>query len=59
MDRQLIEEKLEALRRCVVRIEDKCPDHNYEAINWKIVHAICTQHLSDFRDFAASIAARL
>jgi uncharacterized protein YutE (UPF0331/DUF86 family) len=25
MDRRLIEEKLEALRRCVARIEEKCP----------------------------------
>lgn len=26
MDRDLIEEKLEILRRCIKRIEDKCPD---------------------------------
>lgn len=26
MDRQLIEEKLESLRRCIQRVEDKCPD---------------------------------
>lgn len=29
--------------------------HNYEAINWQIVHAIATHHLSDFKDFARSI----
>ena len=27
MDRELIEEKLESLRRCVRRIEDKRPEH--------------------------------
>lgn len=26
--------------------------HNYEVINWEIVHAICTRHLDDFRAFA-------
>lgn len=25
--------------------------HNYEAINWQIVHAISTRHLGDFRDY--------
>lgn len=29
--------------------------HNYEAINWQIVHAIATRHLDDFKDFARSI----
>ena len=29
--------------------------HNYEAINWQIVHAIATRHLDDFKDFAQSI----
>jgi uncharacterized protein YutE (UPF0331/DUF86 family) len=136
MDRRLIEEKLEALRRCVVRIEDKCPDsverlaadpdaqdivalnlvravqlcvdiashilaeadvpapqtmgeaferlaalgwlnaetaerlkkavgfrniavHNYQTIDWRVVHDIRTRHLGDFRDFAAAISRRL
>lgn len=26
--------------------------HNYEAINWEIVHQVCRLHLSDFQDFA-------
>lgn len=26
--------------------------HNYEAINWQIVHAIATRHLGGFTDFA-------
>jgi len=33
--------------------------HNYEAINWQIVHAIATRHLSDFEDFARSILQEL
>lgn len=26
--------------------------HQYEAMDWAIVHAICTEHLGDFREFA-------
>jgi uncharacterized protein YutE (UPF0331/DUF86 family) len=26
--------------------------HNYEAINWAIVHSIATRHLEDFEGFA-------
>jgi uncharacterized protein YutE (UPF0331/DUF86 family) len=29
--------------------------HNYEAINWQIVHAIATNHLNDFKAFAQAI----
>jgi uncharacterized protein YutE (UPF0331/DUF86 family) len=29
--------------------------HNYEAISWEIVFAICTRSLDDFRRFAAEI----
>ena len=29
--------------------------HNYEAINWAIVHKIATSHLDDFRLFAHAI----
>jgi uncharacterized protein YutE (UPF0331/DUF86 family) len=32
--------------------------HSYEAIDWEIVHALATRHLSDFTDFAQSIADR-
>jgi uncharacterized protein YutE (UPF0331/DUF86 family) len=132
MDWPLIEEKLESLRRCVRRVEEKCPAdpqhlandidaqdilalnlsravqictdigahlisqtnlpppdtmgqtfdvlcqagiigvelagrmkkavgfrniavHNYEAINWAIVHAIATQRLPDFAHFAKAV----
>lgn len=136
MDPDLISEKLEALRRCVERIQTKCPAtpealmedpdlqdiislnltravqlcvdiavhmvadlevpppdtmgsafdalmsaqiigtdlavrlkkavgfrniaiHNYEAIDWAIVHSIAVSRLGDFRDFARIIALRL
>ena len=129
MDRELVAEKLESLRRCVERIESRCPEqlrlleedldrqdivalnltravqlsvdiaahylsgasipppqtmgeafiqlhqlgiltleqsermrkavgfrniavHNYEAINWAIVHQVCRHHLSVFLGFA-------
>ena len=135
MDNELIEQKLESLRRCLQRIQEKCPSsaealaididlqdivalnltraiqlcvdigahliagkdthppvtmgqtfdilaeigiinvelairmkksvgfrnlavHNYEAINWQIVHAIATRHLSDFNDFAKAVAQK-
>lgn len=29
--------------------------HQYEAMDWQIVHAICTRHLDDFRAFAKAI----
>lgn len=136
MDRQVVEQKLESLRRCLVRIEQRCPAsarlladdldaqdivslnltravqlcvdlaahaiarrempapdtmgqafdslsqagfipedlarrlkqavgfrnlavHNYDAIDWGIVHAICTHHLDDFRRYAALILASI
>jgi len=132
MDRQVIEQKLESLRRCLLRVKEKCPVdaeslvrdidaqdiitlnltravqlsvdlaahliasrdipapstmgqafealasiglispalasrmkkavgfrniaiHNYDAIDWHIVHSICQRNLDDFRDFAACI----
>ena len=132
MDREVVEQKLESLRRCLQRIKEKCPPsadilardldaqdilslnlsravqlcvdigahivasksvpppatmgqtldvlaelgiiseelasrmknavgfrnitvHNYEAINWQIVHAIATRHLGDFTNFARSV----
>jgi len=33
--------------------------HNYEAINWTIVHSIARNHLEDFIDFAKVIASKL
>jgi len=29
--------------------------HNYEVINWEIVHAISTSYLDDFRSFASAM----
>ena len=136
MDREMIEEKLESLRRCLHRVSEKCPAdvetllldfdlqdilalnlsravqlcvdiaahliaelevsppdtmgqtfdvlsqagvideelasrlkkavgfrnitvHNYEAINWTIVHSIARNHLVDFNEFARIIALKL
>ena len=136
MDREVVEQKLESLRRCLLRIETKCPMdaailvadidlqdivslnlsravqisvdigahliagmevpppanmgqifdllaqesvlhnklasslkkavgfrniavHNYESINWNIVHSIVKYHLADFSEFAKVIAMRL
>lgn len=136
MDREVVEQKLESLRRCVRRIELKCPTdaatlvvdidlqdivslnlsravqisvdigahliagmevpppdtmgqtfdllaeegvlnrelasslkkavgfrniavHNYENINWEIVHSIVKYHLADFSEFAKVVAMRL
>ena len=33
--------------------------HNYESIDWAIVHAIARNHLEDFTDFGKIIASRL
>ena len=136
MDREVIEQKLESLRRCLVRVGEKCPVapdmlvkdadaqdivalnltravqicvdigahliagqempppetmgrtfdvladlgyiaptlavrmkkavgfrniavHNYEAIDWHIVHAIATRNLSDFSDFAKAVVEKI
>lgn len=136
MDREVVEQKLELLRRCLLRIETKCPAevetlvgdidlqdivalnlsravqlcvdigahlisgmdvappntmgqtfdllaqaallpaalalnlkkavgfrniavHNYEAINWHIVHSIVKNHLADFSAFARVVAMKL
>jgi uncharacterized protein YutE (UPF0331/DUF86 family) len=136
VDRVVVEQKLESLRRCVKRIETKCPTqadalaldldlqdivslnlsravqlcvdigahviagmdvpppdtmgqtfdllaqarvlsaelalrlkkavgfrniavHNYQAMNWHMVHSIATSHLSDFTAFAKVVALRL
>ena len=136
MDREVVEQKLESLRRCVLRIEAKTPAeaavlaadfdlqdivslnlsravqlcvdigahlisgmdvpppdtmgqtfdrlaqsglinaelahnlkkavgfrniavHNYDVINWNIVHSIATNHLADFLAFAKVVATRL
>lgn len=30
--------------------------HNYDEVNWDIVFTICSDHLSDFKDFARTFA---
>ncbi len=136
MDREVVEQKLESLRRCLQRIEKKCPSeasmlladidlqdivalnlsravqisvdigahliaglevsppdtmgqtfdvlaqagilnnalatslkkavgfrniavHNYESINWNIVHSIVKNHLADFSEFARVVATKV
>lgn len=136
MDREVVEQKLESLRRCLRRIETKCPAdadtlvtdldlqdivalnlsravqlcvdvgthliagmdvpppdtmgqtfdilaqsgvlntalasslkkavgfrniavHNYEAINWHIVHSIAINHLADFSAFAKVVSSKV
>jgi uncharacterized protein YutE (UPF0331/DUF86 family) len=136
MDREVVEQKLESLRRCLKRIATKCPPdpetlaadfdlqdivslnlsravqlcvdigahlisnlevappdtmgqtfdlltqagllepalgqslkkavgfrniavHNYDAINWHIVHSLVNNHLSDFSDFAKCVSKKL
>jgi len=136
MDRQIVWQKLESLRKCLGRISDKCPEtadllaldldaqdiitlnltravqlcvdvaahliagrniaapgtmgetfdalaqaaiindelairlkrtvgfrniavHNYEAIDWQIVYAICQQHLIDFKEYAKAVTDAL
>ena len=136
MDSEIIEQKLESLRRCLQRIQEKCPSsaealandfdlqdivalnltraiqlcvdigahliagedipppatmgqtfdalaklevintelairlkkavgfrniavHNYDAINWEIVHAIATHRLEDFNKFAQAVSRKI
>ena len=33
--------------------------HNYEAVDWAIVHSIARNHLEDFSNFAAIVSTRL
>ncbi len=33
--------------------------HDYQAINWHIVHSIATHHLGDFTEFARVVARKL
>jgi uncharacterized protein YutE (UPF0331/DUF86 family) len=33
--------------------------HNYEEINWAIVHSIATEYTSDFTEFARIVSSRL
>lgn len=96
MDREIIERKLESLRHCLQRLENKCPAdasilaadfdlqaqagllnselanrlrkavgfrniavHNYENINWILVHSIVKNQLTDFLEFARVVTGTL
>lgn len=52
MDREVVEQKLESLRRCLQRIETKI-------INWHIVYSIVKNHMADFSAFAKIVSRKL
>lgn len=33
--------------------------HNYQSIDWAIVHSICQQRLKDFDEYAKAVSARM
>lgn len=59
MDRQLILEKLESLRRCVRRVEGKCPDRQETLFEDWDVQDILTLNLTRAVQLCVDIAAHL
>ncbi len=57
MDRLIVEEKLESLRRCLQRIEDKCPDNVVELEQDIDVQDIITLNLTRAVQLSVDIAA--
>jgi uncharacterized protein YutE (UPF0331/DUF86 family) len=58
MDREVIEQKLESRLKKAVGFRNIAV-HNYENINWEIVHSIVKFHLADFSEFAKVVAMKL
>jgi len=59
MDKQLISEKLESLRRCVLRLEEKCPE-SFEQLKSDIdAQDIVTLNLTRAVQLSVDIAAHL
>ena len=56
MDREVIEQKLASQKSVEFR---NTAVHNYDRINWAIVHSIVKNHLGDFAEFARIITTRL
>lgn len=60
MDRVVLEQKLESLRRCAARVQARrkavgfrnLAVHSYDSIDWALVLSIATEHLDDFKAFA-------
>lgn len=59
MDRQLILEKLESLRRCVRRVEEKCPDQQETLFEDWDVQDILALNLTRAVQLCVDIAAHL
>ena len=59
MDRQLIEEKLEALRHAVHRIREKCPEHSRDLEGNPDLQDIIAMNLARAVQLSVDIAAHL
>lgn len=57
MDRLIVEEKLESLRRCLARIEEKCPQRAEELANDVDLQDIITLNLTRAVQLSVDIAA--
>ena len=57
MDEELIRQKLESLRRCVGRIEDRCPDDPETLVNDPDLQDILTVNLTRAVHLCADVAA--
>tara|TARA_R110000796_G_C14503706_1_gene429153 strand:- start:262 stop:684 length:423 start_codon:yes stop_codon:yes gene_type:complete len=55
---QLIDEKLADRMKKSVGFRNMAV-HNYDALDWAIVHAIATRHMSDFNEFASAISRNI
>jgi len=67
VDREVIAQKLESLRRCLKRVEEKCPSEPdtlerepdlQDIITLNLTRAV-RHHLGDFTEFAKAISARI
>jgi len=59
MDREVIEQKLESLRRCLKRITDKCPDRPEHLANDLDLQDIITLNISRAVQLCVDIGAHL
>ena len=68
MDQAIIDQKLESLRRCVLRLKERCPEtpellsedldaQDIVSLNLTRAIQLCHEHLDDFRDFARAFSA--
>ncbi len=59
MDREVVAQKLESLRLKKAVGFRNIAVHNYDAIDWEIVHSIAKNNLSDFVEFAKLVATTI